>query len=344
MHAVEPDCAPARLVPDPRASSDRSGVVRSPTRLAAVADLHLPGHAGDPDLDAVVETLAAALWVPKAVVNVVTPDLQTYPSEIGVGVPCTYVPDGLSFCAEVVETGRALLIEDARAHPTYVDNPLVQQGAIAAYAGFPLVHRGEVIGAVSVFDDQPRSFTERELRVLAAQARLAATVLTLRWTATHDPLTGLANRRRLAERVAALPPGPVALLFVDVDDFKAVNDTHGHDHGDAVLCALAALLRESVAGTEGLAVRWGGDEFLVLLPGATPAAATRAAQDLVQAVRRHPALTCSVTVGLSSAPETVPWDALVAAAGAATGSGKREGKDRVVHEAPARRHRDSDGA
>ncbi|MCW2778424.1 MAG: hypothetical protein JWN17_2149 [Frankiales bacterium] len=337
MHAVAPMSVGPVSTPLPRTEASPSGVLDSRARLAAVADLELPGHAGDPDLDAVVETLAAALQVPIAVVNVVTPGLQTYPAEIGVGAPCTRVPDGVSFCAEVVETGLPLQVADARGHPTYGTNPFVQQGMVGSYAGFPLLHRGHVVGAVSVFDTASRSFDERELRVLAAQARVAATLLTLRWTATHDPLTGLANRRRVAERIAALPAEPVALLFVDVDDFKGVNDAYGHDHGDALLCELASLLTAAVEGTGGLAARWGGDEFLVLLPDTASAVAEQVAQELVQAVRQDSRLPCSVTIGLARATGPWRWSALVAEAGAAAARGKRLGKDRVAHRVPAAR-------
>lgn len=95
MHPGQSAHAARLPVPAPRTA--RAIGVRDPVRLDAVADLDLPGHLDDPDLDGVVETLAAALEVPVAVVNVVTPDLQTYPAETGVGAPCTRVPDGLSF-------------------------------------------------------------------------------------------------------------------------------------------------------------------------------------------------------------------------------------------------------
>ena len=337
MHSSE-----ATRTPAPSSSVASDGLrlltgVRDPARLAAVADLDLPGHAADPDLDGIVETLTAALGVPIAVVNVVTPDLQTYPAELGVGAPCTRLPDSVSFCAEVVETGQPVQVADARLHPVYRDNPLVQQGVITAYAGFPLVHRGAVIGAVSVFDEVARTLTVRELRVLAAQARLAATVLMLRWTASHDPLTGLENRRSLAARVPALVDQPAALLFVDVDDFKQVNDTFGHAEGDALLRELAVPLQQAAAGTGGLAVRWGGDEFLVLLPGAAADTAASRAELLVRAVTRQTSLGISVSVGVASASRGWSWDELLARATAATQTRKATGKDGVSSaEAPAR--------
>jgi diguanylate cyclase (GGDEF)-like protein len=90
--------------------------------------------------------------------------------------------------------------------------------------------------------------------------------------AYHDPLTGLPNRRhfqeKLQERLLA-PDGPdrqLAVVLMDADNFKAVNDRHGHQAGDDVLVKMASLLRET-AGTEGMAARLGGDEFVVYLDG-----------------------------------------------------------------------------
>ncbi|MGW5309686.1 diguanylate cyclase domain-containing protein [Nocardia thailandica] len=93
----------------------------------------------------------------------------------------------------------------------------------------------------------------------------------LRWQAHHDPLTGLANRRRLHADLHTLvttaePGQRVAVLALDVDDFKAINDTHGHTAGDRILAELAARLRTVLDGEETLLARIGGDEFIVVLP------------------------------------------------------------------------------
>ncbi len=91
-----------------------------------------------------------------------------------------------------------------------------------------------------------------------------------RHLARHDPLTGLANRLEFdASLAAALAPGtPFTVIACDLDRFKAVNDTHGHAAGDAVLCAVADRLREAV-GSAGLVARTGGDEFVMLISGYT---------------------------------------------------------------------------
>jgi len=115
--------------------------------------------------------------------------------------------------------------------------------------------------------------------------RLARQAITYRDLAYTDPLTGLPNRRAFEDRVAGLSEGagPVALLMVDVDSFKEINDTRGHEAGDRVLARVAEALVE--AAREGdLIVRVAGDEFAALLPGTEIEAARRLAERLRQAV------------------------------------------------------------
>lgn len=100
---------------------------------------------------------------------------------------------------------------------------------------------------------------------------------------TLDPLTGVANRRRFDDYIvahfeAATGAGePLSLLFLDTDGFKSFNDRHGHQTGDRVLTALAALLRVLTPGT-GMVARYGGEEFALVVPGADAHAAARLAE------------------------------------------------------------------
>jgi diguanylate cyclase (GGDEF)-like protein len=134
---------------------------------------------------------------------------------------------------------------------------------------------GLVIGAVAVF-------WAREL----LNARFRAQLLhRLHDEATADPLTGLANRRVLAEQMGLLPRGePWCLLTVDLDGFKDVNDLLGHATGDKLLAAVARRLAETVPA-EALVSRMGGDEFCVLLPGELTVG-ERVGERIVTAVRR----------------------------------------------------------
>ncbi len=117
---------------------------------------------------------------------------------------------------------------------------------------------GRITGYVSVRTD----VSEQKIAEAAAESR-----------SRQDSLTGLANRRHfddqlhLKSALSRAAAEPLALVLIDVDHFKLVNDRYGHDAGDEVLRALAALIKSSVPKPSGLAARWGGEEFAVLLPG-----------------------------------------------------------------------------
>ena len=159
-----------------------------------------------------------------------------------------------------------------------------------------------------------------------------------RSTAVVDPLTGLLNRVALQTRAtelemhAAATSGRIGLIVADVDHFKRVNDDHGHATGDAVLVAVAERMRQEL-GTAGALFRFGGEEFVVLLQGATDEAATRWAERLRDAVGFMPvdgiAITASFGVAVSSAEQGFAYHDLFAEADRALLLAKRTGRDRV---------------
>lgn len=117
--------------------------------------------------------------------------------------------------------------------------------------------------------------------------RSQATMATMREVASTDPLTGLLNRRALADHLAAAHAlvrrgsQPMSAILMDVDHFKSINDQKGHAAGDQVLVALSALLAAQLRGSDRVG-RWGGEEFLVL----APATRLAAARDLAERIRR----------------------------------------------------------
>jgi len=167
-----------------------------------------------------------------------------------------------------------------------------------------------------------------------------------RSAAVIDQLTGMLNRHALALRVqelteqAAVTGEPIGLIVGDIDRFKAVNDTYGHPVGDAVLKDVAYVLRKQLRAFD-LAYRLGGEEFLVLLPGADLQSAAELAERLREAVCTDPlgpgvSLSMSFGVSLSARGATFDYASELARADAALYEAKREGRDRVCVATDAR--------
>ncbi len=163
----------------------------------------------------------------------------------------------------------------------------------------------------------------------------------LKRLAELDPLSGLLNRRAFRNRVAAHlsngSTGSFCVALFDLDDFKAVNDCYGHDAGDEVISHFAATM-ETTIGPQDLAGRWGGEEFILFMPGTTLQAAT-ALVDTVrrrfEAVRfewaRETAVTLTASAGLATAAHPPPTlEAMISCADAALYRAKRSGRNRLV--------------
>ncbi len=192
--------------------------------------------------------------------------------------------------------------------------------------GSPIRTEGKVSGAVLVLHDMTQ---ERQY------------IANLSWQATHDALTGLANRREFEYRLElalnglAHKPGRHAVMFLDLDQFKLVNDTSGHAAGDELLRHICALLQQGIREGDTLA-RLGGDEFGILLEHCTPESAERIAEGLRQTVeslhfvwKGRPFVT-TVSVGLvhiSNTPTTL--EASLRAADMACYMAKEKGRNRV---------------
>jgi diguanylate cyclase (GGDEF)-like protein len=155
--------------------------------------------------------------------------------------------------------------------------------------------------------------------------------------ATRDPLTGLLNRAGLLDRLSAAcrrfhrQPDPLALLLVDVDRLKQVNDTRGHRAGDQVLRQVAGVIARECRGDDA-AGRWGGDEFLVLSASTTLEGALAVAARIRSALGQEDDAP-SVSIGIAAAASTsagVSVETLLAAADRALYEAKRGGRDRIA--------------
>lgn len=157
--------------------------------------------------------------------------------------------------------------------------------------------------------------------------------------AAIDPLTGVFNRRSLGETMETMferaerEDGDLAVMIVDLDNFKVINDRHGHAAGDEVLKAAAACLRHHLRGGDHVG-RWGGDEFLVVLDGASALAAKPVADRLRQAFAENPVVR-GVTMSIGIADRNVlPADrreiaALIEQADSCLYRSKRAGRNRT---------------
>jgi diguanylate cyclase (GGDEF)-like protein len=156
--------------------------------------------------------------------------------------------------------------------------------------------------------------------------------------AVIDPLTSMLNRTALEGRVeeiaqqSALTGEPVGMILADVDHFKAVNDRHGHGTGDAVLRHVAYTIRKQLRAFD-LAYRIGGEEFLILLPGALPEESAQLAERIREAVEAETIerVTVTISCGLagSSAGGTFSYEETFAACDRALYEAKDRGRNRV---------------
>ena len=167
---------------------------------------------------------------------------------------------------------------------------------------------------------------------VAAEARL-------RHMADHDDLTGLYNRRRLEEELerhiahGARYGVSGALLMLDLDDFKHINDGHGHRAGDQVLTAVAAVLRNRLRASD-IVARFGGDEFAVLMPVGGAPEAEELADMLAGAVHRDvttPAGPLSASVGIALFEESITADEILSRADDAMYADKRTARPATRH-------------
>ncbi|MES2886403.1 MAG: sensor domain-containing diguanylate cyclase [Pseudomonadota bacterium] len=292
-------------------------------------------------------TLAAAVCgTPVALISLVDVQRQWFKARRGLE-PNETARD-LAFCAHAILTpDRVFEVPDARLDDRFATNPLVTgEPHVRFYAGTPLLTpQGLPIGTVCVIDHVPRQLDDTQRSALESLARQVVAQLELRRVVSDlevdsltDGLTALWNRRYFDRRLKeewmrhARSGKPLALLMVDLDHFKRVNDTHGHPAGDAVLAKAAEVLRTSVRQTD-VVTRFGGEEFAIILPETDADNAVRVGLKIREAFHTTHWPQCTVTASMGvSAAAPVPGAnplALVAQADRALYRAKETGRDRV---------------
>jgi len=203
---------------------------------------------------------------------------------------------GRGLIAKAIETGR--IVVENQYQGSAVAVPSMLAAGVGAGIAVPLAVEGRVLGALAVWRLQPSAdFTPEEAATLEGLCTVGAATLArvdrlqrLRAEAGTDVLTRLPNRRQgmdLIQRLIKLSDRqgePLSLAVLDLDHFKDVNDRFGHMNGDAVLRKLGRILADNFR-SEDVAVRWGGEEFVLAMFGATSEDAVRRLRQLLQTVR-----------------------------------------------------------
>ncbi|MFW5878717.1 MAG: GGDEF domain-containing protein [Myxococcota bacterium] len=243
----------------------------------------------------------------------------------------------------VAAEGRSLRLEEASSDPRFKKLP-GQERSIRGFCSVPLSGREGVIGVMTVTSVAPAAFDESDEAILSY---LAASVVKdvenarLYRLAVTDALTGVYNRQFLSERLPAELERhrrygqPLTIGLVDADHFKAINDEFGHPAGDAVLRVLAHRCQEAVREIDPV-VRYGGEEFMLILPQTDRAGGGEAAERLRRRVADEPIpwdrskvrLTVSLGVAEMEPGDLEPKD-LIARADAALYAAKKAGRNRV---------------
>ena len=252
----------------PRNDDDRLEVLRSLDVLDTVAEERF---------DQLTRMAKRLFRVTIAVVSLVDANRVWFKSCIGLGGSESSRDE--SFCGHAILGDEILVIPDATEDIRFADNPLVlNDPCIRFYAGCPLTVFGYKLGTLCVIDTEPRSFDNDDIAALKDLAAMVERELTAVQMATVDELTNISNRRgflTLANQMLQLCARqeiPAALVFLDLDKFKLINDHFGHEEGDRALLTFAQQMASSFRVSDTLG-RLGGDEFVVLLTNTSKAQA-----------------------------------------------------------------------
>lgn len=304
--------------------------------------------------DRLVRLATRITGCPIATIGLVDDRREWFKASVGWSHP--QLARNLSFGSYIVSSGEELVVEDASADARFRDSPLVSADpGVRFYAGEPLAAvDGSVLGAFALLDIRPRRRSEIDLASLRDLAAIAASEIAVtklsraqteiaslatREVQRIDPLTRLWNHSAMLEILAresayaASAGTPLAVLVIDVDRLRLVNERLGHDAGDEVLRDVARVLRSSLRPYDSMA-RIGGEEFVAVLPDAGHDAAIVAADRIRSAIARELTVgdaPVSVTIGAATAPpDAADGGTLLRSAELALARAKKLGGDAVA--------------
>jgi diguanylate cyclase (GGDEF)-like protein len=330
-----------------------------PARIQSLKELNLLDTPLQENFERITRITQALFNVPIVSFTLVDSDRQWFKSVQGLDV-CETSRD-VAFCAHVINQDQMFIVPDALLDPRFADNPLVTgEPFIRFYAGYP-VHApgGAKVGTLCIIDTKPREFSDKELSQLKDMASLVEAEFKAKENRSLqdqlneeleqtkrqsmvDGLTRLWNRSGIEtlmnKKVEAARAGRenFGVALIDIDNFKSINDTYGHNAGDSVLRAVAKRLLEGYRTSDTVG-RWGGEEFLVIMDNNNPKAFFDAADRARQVISSKPIIfedleiTITITTGLSCFNWEEPCEiiSLVSDADKALYEGKHIGKNVV---------------
>lgn len=266
--------------------------------------------------------------VPVAIISLVDTDRVWFGASVGVG-ETREIGRGPGLCASAILSKEVYVANDLREDPNSLSNPLVaSENGFRFYAAAPLTSRnGYNLGTMCVLDFKPSTFDDEDRMLLESLARMVMTHMEQRLAsreiaslareldeknrqlahlASHDALTGLKNRAKIEtvlSKALAQTESTVAVMAIDVDFFKSINDTYGHQAGDCVLRELSVRMQGAVRAQDEIG-RFGGEEFLIVASGLSGDEAADLAERVRGAVCAEPfdiggtRIQVSVSIGL----------------------------------------------
>lgn len=316
-------------------------------RISALARFKIADTGEEGEFVQIGNLIRTALDVPMAAVLLVGEDRISY--KAATGLDGSGNPRRDAFCNQTIRGRVPLIVTDATTDERFFDNPYVVGAPfVRAYLGVPLTTQdGYNIGTICAMDNVPRSFTEMNVNLMQHLAGLAMEQIELRQIANTDPLTGALTRRGFQRDVdreffrSTRYGRNSALVFLDLDHFKLVNDEYGHLAGDKVLQAVCRACGRTLRQSD-LFGRLGGEEFGLLLPETSADEAMQCAERVRRviealAIPLDGGLTVRVTssLGVSSlTPELATPAMWFAATDIALYQAKRSGRNRVASADP----------
>lgn len=310
------------------------------TRLARRLTARLPF---EQTLEEVSDHAAQVLGVERVTVRLFDASRTTLIAIARAGRPLHATPQpfrlGEGLLGWIAEQGAPLRLADAPSDPRFAPRPGMETGLVS-FLGVPLSSGSSCVGVLAAVSDQMGYFDDEDERLATLLAAIAAPwveVARLSRLSSVDPLTGALNRRGFDESYPELAGGvaePLSVVMADLDHFKRVNDMYGHVAGDEVLRIVGSRLGDGLRKGDAV-VRFGGEEFLILLPGAPLNQGVRVAERARRAVSGAPvlcgasAVAVTASFGVAERRADEARDAVVARADEALYRAKGAGRNRV---------------